>query len=153
MAGEQHFNLNSSFHPPCFANSFIYSNWLRLEQWLLTKAFGCKANVRHTLLQKLDLLSLHFPQLRLRILAAKRAELRPVGVLSAATIKGAQRSREKRNEAGRQDGLCSASRLRPWHRNITMHCPPGGRDTKCSQQIFMRGIFFIMHILYHKFRY
>lgn len=48
--------------------------------------------------------SLRFPQPRLRILDAERAELRPVGVLSAATIKGAQRSREKRNEAGGRAG-------------------------------------------------
>lgn len=32
VASEQRFNLNSSFHPPCFTNSSIYSNLFRLGQ-------------------------------------------------------------------------------------------------------------------------
>lgn len=45
------FNLNSSFPPRCFTNSFIHSNLFHLRQWLIAKAFGCKTNVWHTCIE------------------------------------------------------------------------------------------------------
>ena len=179
MASEQHFNLNSSFHPPCFANSSIYSNLFRLRQWLITKAFGCKTNVQHTWIYAHAHTHTHehayplsppwfFTRFSsapsppppfsstlsvLRLLAAESAELWHVSVLSAATIKWAQRNHKKRNEAGRPV-LGYASHLLPWHGSIMIQCTLGAHDTESTQQIFMRDIlFFIMHTLNQKLKY
>lgn len=174
MASEQHFNLNSSFHPPCFANSSIYSNLFRLRQWLITKAFGCKTNVQHTwiyahthtcipFVTSLVLYTFFLSSVStstslstlsvLRLLAAESAELWHVSVLSAATIKWAQRNHKKRNEAGRPM-LGYASHLLPWHGSIMIQCTLGAHDAKSTQQIFTRDIlFFIMHTLNQKLKY
>lgn len=47
--------------------------------------------------------------------------------------------------------LGSASHLLP--SNILMHSALWAHDTNFAQQIFMREIFFIMHILNHEFKY